>query len=104
MPNGSPALSIEYPSQFTMQGMKYVQEIIHFPYFVRFENYANDLSKLFNKLHISYDIKDLQRKTNGTPHEHYSHYYCDDEKTYIAQACGLDLQLMGYTFKDERKT
>jgi hypothetical protein len=87
-----------------MQGMKFTQEHVYFPHFVRFENYVNDLSKIFNKLQIQYEIKDLQRKINSTSHEHYSRYYLDDEKDEIAEVCGLDLQLLGYTFKDERKT
>jgi hypothetical protein len=103
-PDGRPTVCISYPSQFSMQGMKFTQEHVYFPHFVRFENYVNDLSKIFNKLQIQYEIKDLQRKINSTSHEHYSRYYLDDEKDHIAEVCGLDLQLLGYTFKDERKT
>ena len=102
MPDGRPSLCITYPSQWNARGMKFVQEHVFFPYFVRFENYDVNISKLFNKLKIPHSIEDLQLKTNSTKHKHYSNYYKKDEKACIAEACGLDLQLLGYTFKNER--
>ena len=82
--------------------MQKVRELFYWPEFIRFENYAVDTAKIFDKLDIKYDIEKLRTKSNSTSHKHYSHYYHDDEKDAIAYACGLDLQLFGYTFKDER--
>ena len=92
------------PSQISMKGIKYMQKHLYFPYFIKFENYVSDISKLFNKLEIEHDIEDLKRKSNHTSHKHYSDYYLDDEINEIRNVCGFDLQMFGYTFEDRRKT
>ena len=101
-PDGSLALPASYPAQISTEGVKFMQERLFFPYFIKFENYANEISKLFNKLEIEHDIEDLKRKSNHTTHKHYSHYYLDDEIREIREVCGFDLQMFGYTFDDRR--
>jgi len=83
--------------------MKQVREYFYWPEFIRFENYAADTTKIFDKLGIKYEPQQLKKRVNTTKHKHYSHYYEDDEITAIADVCGLDLQLFEYTFKDKRK-
>jgi hypothetical protein len=82
--------------------MQATQELIHWPYFLQFEDYVEDVIEIFDKLDIKYDIEKLKTKSNSTSHKHYSHYYDDDEKEAIAYACGFDLQMFGYTFGDRR--
>ena len=101
--NAEDDVSTIFPSQISMEGIKYMQENLFFPHFIRFENYASDISRLFNKLEIEHDIEDLKRKSNHTAHKHYSHYYQDDEIKEIRNVCGFDLQIFGYTFEDRRE-
>jgi len=83
--------------------MQKVRELFYWPKFIRFENYAIDTAKIFDKLGIKYEPERLKKRTNITKHKHYSHYYEDDEIFKMETVCGLDLQLFGYTFKDKRK-
>jgi len=93
-------LAVAFPAQISTEGMKFMQKHLYFPYFIKFENYANEISKLFTKLEIEHDIEDLKRKSNHTSHKHYSDYYQDDEIKEIKRTCGFDLQMFGYTFDD----
>ena len=101
--DGTPAVYIEFKSQYSREGMKYMQKHLFFPYFIKFENYAIETARLLTKLEIPYKMEDLVKKTNHTTHEHYSHYYQDDEKNHIAKMCAFDLQMFGYTFDDRRE-
>ncbi len=80
-----------------------MQKHLFFPYFIKFENYAIETARPLTKLEIPYKMEDLVKKTNHTTHEHYSHYYQDDEKNHIAKMCAFDLQMFGYTFDDRRE-
>ena len=102
MPDGSLALPVSYPTQHSAEGMRFFQERIFFPRFIRFENYATEVVKMFDKLKIEYNTNELKRKFNSTSHDHYSHYYLDDEIREIREVCGFDLQMFGYTFDDRR--
>ena len=103
MPDGREALPLSYPAQHTMAAVRDLRQHIFFPHFIRFENYASDISKLFDKLGIEHSMEDLRRKSNYTAHKHYSHYYQDDEIKEIRNVCGFDLQIFGYTFEDRRE-
>ena len=101
-PDGTPCVYESFAAAMTAAEMQEVYGLLHWPYYLQFEDYVEDVTKIFDKLDIKYDIEKLRTKSNSTSHKHYSHYYHDDEKDAIAYACGLDLQLFGYTFKDER--
>jgi len=90
------------PAALDARSMRVRQETLYWPYFLKFENYVNDATKMLDRLKIKYDIEKLKKKTNNIAHEHYSHYYLDDERKSIKKACGFDLQIFGYVFKDER--
>ena len=66
-------------SQFNLRGARQVLDTVSFPTLIRFENYAQESAKFFDKHGIKYDEEDLRKKTNATPHKHYSHYYQQDE-------------------------
>ena len=102
MADGSLALPISYPTQHNVEGVKFFQERIFFPHFIRFENYASEIADMLDKLKIEYNFDDLNIKSNNYPHNHYSHYYLDDEIKKIREVCGFDLQMFGYTFDDRR--
>ena len=80
-----------------------VDEIIIWPMVMRFENYSDSVAKFFDAVDIKYDRDDLRTKVNTTTHEHYSHYYEKPEIDAIAYSCGLDLQMFGYQYAQEKR-
>jgi hypothetical protein len=80
-----------------------VDEMIVWPRVMRFENYSTSVAKFFDAVDIKYDPDDLKTKVNATTHEHYSHYYSQPEIDAIAYSCGLDLQVYGYQYAEEKR-
>jgi len=101
-PDGKPQIYKAFHPFTSSEEMQVLYELFHWPYFLQFEDYVEDVTQIFDKLDIKYDIEKLKTKSNSTSHKHYSHYYDDDEKEAIAYACALDLQMFGYTFDDRR--
>ena len=76
----------------------FYERLLHYPHFLRFERYAEDVSEFFEFHGIKHDLPALRKKTNTTTHKHYSHYYQHDEIEHIREVCGLDLHMLGYKF------
>ena len=85
-------------------GLRYMHHIIDWPFFLEFEKYGKQVPNLLDRLGIKYDANEFKKKTNNTTHDHYSHYYEEDEKQAILEMCGLDLQMFGYRFEDQKNT
>jgi len=81
--------------------MKSIYEQIVWPYFLQFEDYTQDVTYMLDRLDIKYDIEKLKTKSNTTTHQHYSHYYQEEEIEQIRLCCGLDIQLFRYNFEKE---
>ena len=82
--------------------LKYRIEVIDWPFFLEFENYAIEVPQMLNALGVKYDAEKFEKKTNTTKHKHYSHYYEEEERIAIAQTCGFDLQMLSYRYEDRK--
>ena len=82
--------------------LKYRIEVIDWPFFLEFENYAVEVPQMLNALGVKYDAEKFEKKTNITKHKHYSHYYEEEERIAIAQTCGFDLQMLSYRYEDRK--
>ncbi len=67
---------------------------------LRFENYAEEVTHLFQWLGIKHNIDEVRKKTNATSHDHYSHYYDRDDVEKVMISCGADIAFFGYEFED----
>ena len=67
---------------------------------LRFENYAEEVTHLLQRLDIKYNIDEVRKKTNATSHDHYSHYYDRDDVEKVMISCGADIAFFGYEFED----
>ncbi|MBT8421156.1 MAG: sulfotransferase family protein [Gammaproteobacteria bacterium] len=65
----------------------------------RFENLADDISKIFDRL----DIKVGRLPTwNMSRHDHYSHYYTQETRNLVARRFRRDIEIFGYQFEEPR--
>lgn len=64
---------------------------------LRFENFNMEISRILKKLDIEFDtILHLRKGTRG----HYSKFYNDETKEFVANMYSNDIELLGYSYED----